>query len=412
MTQLVHREEGPRQRDDGGAQRDGDRARTTRSARSSCRPSARAYVWHNYGKSTIGARADVENVSIDRLQAFYRNYYQPDNAVLIITGKFDEAKTLAIVAREFGKIPRPTRKIQPHYTVDPEQQGERTRDAAPRGRHADRARRRTTCPRARSPDFAAIEIARDHHRRGADRVACTRRWWRPRRPRTSSASPSSWKRAGVVILGARAAHARPRSTRRARRWSQTIEGVAKDPITEAEVDRARTKYLKDFELHAERSRSAWASRCRPPSRRATGGSSSCSATACASAKAADVQRVASAYLAADNRTLGVFIPTANPKRPPKPRARGRGADGEGLQGRCRRWSQGEAFDATPDNIDKRTERAALANGMKRRALAQAHARRRRERAARAASGRREVALTGMRPLGPMTAAMLNRGAAA
>jgi cystathionine beta-lyase/cystathionine gamma-synthase len=45
-----------------------------------------AFSWHNYGKSTIGARADVENVDIDRLQAFYRNYYQPDNAVLIIAG--------------------------------------------------------------------------------------------------------------------------------------------------------------------------------------------------------------------------------------------------------------------------------------------------------------------------------------
>jgi zinc protease len=68
-----------------------------------------AYSWHNYGKSTIGARADVENVSIERLQAFYRQYYQPDNAVLVVSGKFDQAKTLALVAREFGKIPRPAR---------------------------------------------------------------------------------------------------------------------------------------------------------------------------------------------------------------------------------------------------------------------------------------------------------------
>src|SRR5204863_2214452 len=85
-----------------------------------------AFSWHNYGKSTIGARADVENVDIGRLQAFYRNYYQPDNAVLIIAGKFDEAKTLQIVAREFGRIPRPARALQPTYTVEPEQQGEKT----------------------------------------------------------------------------------------------------------------------------------------------------------------------------------------------------------------------------------------------------------------------------------------------
>ena len=57
-----------------------------------------AYLWHNYGKSTIGARADIENVPIERLQAFYRTYYQPDNAVLVVAGTFDEPKTLALVA--------------------------------------------------------------------------------------------------------------------------------------------------------------------------------------------------------------------------------------------------------------------------------------------------------------------------
>jgi zinc protease len=85
-----------------------------------------AYSWHKYGKANIGARSDVENVNIERLQAFYRTYYQPDNAVLIVTGKFDEAKTLALIAREYGKLPRPARTLQPTYTIDPEQHGERS----------------------------------------------------------------------------------------------------------------------------------------------------------------------------------------------------------------------------------------------------------------------------------------------
>src|SRR5216684_8101301 len=68
---------------------------------------ATAYIWHNYGKSTIGSRADIEHVPIDRLAAFYRKYYQPDNAVLAITGQFDEAKTLRMVDETLGRIPRP-----------------------------------------------------------------------------------------------------------------------------------------------------------------------------------------------------------------------------------------------------------------------------------------------------------------
>ena len=47
---------------------------------------AAGYDWHNYGNLTIGARSDIENVDIGRLQAFYRMHYQPDNAVLIVAG--------------------------------------------------------------------------------------------------------------------------------------------------------------------------------------------------------------------------------------------------------------------------------------------------------------------------------------
>ena len=51
-----------------------------------------AYTWHGYGRTPIGSRSDIENVPIERLQAFYRKFYQPDNAVLIVAGRFDEAK--------------------------------------------------------------------------------------------------------------------------------------------------------------------------------------------------------------------------------------------------------------------------------------------------------------------------------
>jgi zinc protease len=83
------------------------------------------YLWHNYGKSTIGSKEDIERVPINSLAAFYRKYYQPDNATLIVGGKFDEKKTLGLIASYFGKIPRPTRVIMLPYTVEPPQDGER-----------------------------------------------------------------------------------------------------------------------------------------------------------------------------------------------------------------------------------------------------------------------------------------------
>src|SRR5262245_23762748 len=87
---------------------------------------ATMYQWHNYGKSTIGARSDVENVDIGRLQAFYRTYYQPDNATLIVSGKFDPARVMGWIDHAFGRIAKPKRTLPRLYTIDPVQDGERS----------------------------------------------------------------------------------------------------------------------------------------------------------------------------------------------------------------------------------------------------------------------------------------------
>src|SRR5437667_3880880 len=89
------------------------------------RTDAAAYLWHSYGKATIGARSDIEKVPIERLQRFYHTYYQPDNAVLLVAGKLDEPDTRALIQKKFGVIPRPARPLPVTYTDEPTQDGER-----------------------------------------------------------------------------------------------------------------------------------------------------------------------------------------------------------------------------------------------------------------------------------------------
>jgi zinc protease len=84
-----------------------------------------AFDWHAYGRSTIGNRSDIENVDIPHLQRFYQLYYQPDNAVLLVAGKFDEKRVLAQIAKTFGRIPKPTRTLPKFWTVEPTQDGNR-----------------------------------------------------------------------------------------------------------------------------------------------------------------------------------------------------------------------------------------------------------------------------------------------
>jgi zinc protease len=89
------------------------------------RMQAVAYDWHAYGHPTIGNKSDIENVRIDNLQAFYRTWYQPDNAVLLVAGRFDPDATLGTISRLFGAIPKPKRTLPQFWTVEPTQDGER-----------------------------------------------------------------------------------------------------------------------------------------------------------------------------------------------------------------------------------------------------------------------------------------------
>ena len=108
-----------------------------------------AFLWHDYGHSPIGSRSDIERVPIDRLQAFYRRYYQPDNAVLVVAGKFDPRKRWSWI-KELWSDPKPDPQARPAL-YGRARAGRRARSGlAPRGRRADLDRWPITGPRART----------------------------------------------------------------------------------------------------------------------------------------------------------------------------------------------------------------------------------------------------------------------
>lgn len=90
------------------------------------RVNAAAFAWHPYGHATIGPKSDIENVPISNLQAFYKRYYRPDNATLLIAGAFDKTATLALIAKHFGPLVKPASAVPQPYSVEPAQDGERS----------------------------------------------------------------------------------------------------------------------------------------------------------------------------------------------------------------------------------------------------------------------------------------------
>jgi zinc protease len=116
-----------------------------------------AYLWHGYGRDTLGARSDVENMPIERLQAFYRKHYRPDNAVLVIGGKFDEAAALRRVEHTFALLPRISKPLEDTWTVEPPQDGERNVTLRRVGGNSAVAVLYHTMP-SNTPDFAAVRV--------------------------------------------------------------------------------------------------------------------------------------------------------------------------------------------------------------------------------------------------------------
>ncbi|MEM9410554.1 MAG: pitrilysin family protein, partial [Planctomycetota bacterium] len=86
---------------------------------------ANAYEWHNYGKTTIGNRTDIMRVPVSNLREFYKKFYQPDNIMVVLAGKFDQKTALASLEKNFGGLSLPTRKLPKTYTEEPSQDGER-----------------------------------------------------------------------------------------------------------------------------------------------------------------------------------------------------------------------------------------------------------------------------------------------
>lgn len=331
------------------------------------RTMATAFEWHNYGKTTIGARADIENVPIARLQAFYRRYYQPDNAILAVAGKFDEAAALRLIAAKFGAIPKPERSLErgnllfPTYTRDPEQDGEREVTVRRVG-DQQVVIAAYKLPAGTHPDYAALDVMTEILSKtpgGRLHSALVQ----PGLAAGAAGLNFQLREPGLILTAAILRKEQSLDSARAILTS-VAEGFADRPATAEEVTQAKAALSRQIELSMNNSQnialdlSEWASmgdwrllfihRDR-----------------IAAVTPEDVQRVATTYFKRDNRTIGRFVPTERPERVTIPAVAEATVDSlaRAYRGRAA-MAAGEAFDPTPSNIDARTVRAALPNGFR------------------------------------------------
>lgn len=327
------------------------------------RVASTAYLWHNYGKATIGARSDLEHVPIERLQAFYRKYYQPDNAMLVIAGRFDPDRALRLVERKFGPLKRPDRsganRIWDTYTRDPAQDGERQVTLRRVG-DVQALAVAYHVPASSHPDYAAVRLLAEVLG-SAPSGRLHRAMVEPGLAASVSAASYAFREPTTLMV--RATVRTEQSLARAEAvMLATIDSVLVVPPTAEEVERARAARLKSIELLLRESDRVGLALSEP----AASGDWRLffiDRDRTRSVTVDDVQRVARTYLKPDNRTVGRFIPTERPDRVAIPAAPDVAAMVKDYRGDTT-LAVGEAFDASPANVEARTTRGQLPSGLK------------------------------------------------
>ena len=317
------------------------------------------YLWHAYGRPTIGNKADIENVPIDKLAAFYHKYYQPDNAILTVAGKFDPAKALTWISELFGSIPRPTRVLEQPYTSEPTQDGERSVTLRRVG-DVQYVMTMYHIPAGMHPDDAPLQVLA-----GVLGETPSGRLYKALvdNKKAVNAGMDTEDRHDSGFMMAYAVLSPDQNLEDAKQiLLKTVEDFAKEPPSKEEVERVKTRMAKNIELAFANSQSIaldlteyaaegdWRMLFMERDR-------------LKAVTPADVERVAKAYLKESNRTLGEFIPTKTPDRAEIPTTPTDAETFKNFKGGAA-VSEGEVFDPSPTNIESRITRAKLSDGVK------------------------------------------------
>jgi zinc protease len=313
-----------------------------------------AFLWHNYGNSTIGNRSDIERVPIDNLKAFYKKYYRPDNAVLMITGKFDTDKTLALVEKKFGSIKNPEKPLVDVPTIEPPQDGEKRVELSrvgdlqlisalyhtPAGSHVDHA------AMAVAEDILTDEPSGRLYKALIDGKKASSLW---------SFMPFT-KEPGFMYINVDVPSDKSLSEAEDTLLS-LLDDLSNNPVTEEEVNRAKSNILKQNDQIFRNS-----------SRLGTFMSEFIGAgdwrlafifrDRIESMTAEKVNAAIQRYLINTNRTVGKFVPTKTPIRVDIEHTEGLEALVTNYKGK-EGYGEGETFDVSYENIQNRLNTGTL-----------------------------------------------------
>ncbi|WP_448246466.1 M16 family metallopeptidase [Thalassotalea agariperforans] len=323
------------------------------------RMSSMAHLWHNYGNSTIGARSDIENFPFAKLRAFYKKHYRPDNAVLTIAGRFDKEQTIKLIEQNFGVLEKPQQAIEPLYTQEPTQDGERIVNLRRSG-DIPVIGLMYHLPSGLHPDAAAmtvLQVIMSDYTRGR----LQKQLVESKLSTGAGAFSFMLKDSSQFIFIAQGAKGQATDEMEAK-LLDIAENIKNNKVTDEEVKLAKLKLAKDSE-QAMRNVTGIGMALSEYIAKGDYRHNFYFRDQIENVTTAQVQAAAEKYLIQSNRTLGRFIPTDEPKRAELPPAPDLNTLLKDYIGKAT-VSEGEVYDNTVANIKQRLVTTTWPEGTK------------------------------------------------
>lgn len=264
-----------------------------------------AHQAHPYRWTPIGFRADIENTSRDEMYAYYRKYYVPNNATMVIVGDFQTISALQLVRKYFGVMP--SRALtKPFVTPEPQQQGER-RVTVRRAGTTREVQMAYHIPEFNHPDRMALDVL-ESVLSGGRTSRFFNRLVQPGLASSADAYDYGLRYPDLLFLDAQPQPGKT-SEELEKALLAEVEKLQTEPISAEELQRVLNQAEAQY-VYSQDSVQAQGQKLGEYAMRGDWRFGENYLARLKAVTTADVQRVAKTYLVERNRTVGYFEPTA------------------------------------------------------------------------------------------------------
>ncbi|HWM25145.1 MAG TPA: pitrilysin family protein [Chthoniobacterales bacterium] len=210
----------------------------------------KSFTAHPYKRPGIGSIEELEASKLSEVRAFHATFYRPDNATLIVVGDFKQEELDGWIKKYFGAIPKPAEKI-PRVTV---KEPARTQDKLETSYSAKAPLPAIALtyllPSVRSKDAPALSLAEEILAGGASSRLYQALVYEQQIAQAVTCSADLREDLGLLVFRMVLASGKPVAEAK-KSLTDQIENVIKKGVSEAELDKAKSRFLTSKLLERE-----------------------------------------------------------------------------------------------------------------------------------------------------------------